>query len=127
VNSEKKLVVLVDDNIALLNSGKRLLEKKYDVATVPSAKSLFSLLDKSKPALILLDVDMPEMSGFQAIEILKAKPETSEIPVIFLTGRTGEKDRSKGLALGAIDYVDKPYEASALLEKIEMTLADYPL
>ena len=65
---------------------------------------------------------MPLLNGFEVIEILKAKPETRDIPVIFLTSRAGEEDRSKGLALGAVDYITKPYAPSLRFEKIETTL-----
>jgi CheY-like chemotaxis protein len=122
MKSEKKLVVLVDDNSINLNAGKDVLAKKYLVVTAASAKKLLSILDKIDPALILLDVDMPEMNGFEAIEILKAKPETRDIPVIFLTGRAAEKDKTMGLSLGAADYIVKPFEPSMLLEKVESAL-----
>ena len=87
-----------------------------------SAVNLFPLLDKKTPDLIMLDIEMPEMNGFQALEILKSKPETRDIPFIFLTSRTGETDRSKGLAMGVADYITKPYAPSLLFEKIETTL-----
>ena len=122
MNNKKRLVVLVDDNSVNLHFGKRLLGRKFTVVTMPSAKSLFTLLEKKAPDLILLDIEMPEMNGFQALEILKAKPETRDIPAIFLTSRDGETDRSKGLALGAADYIVKPYAPSLLFEKIKTTL-----
>jgi len=65
---------------------------------------------------------MPEMNGFEVMEILKAKPETKDIPVIFLTGRDGETDRATGLALGAVDYITKPYKPASLIEKIDMAI-----
>jgi len=122
MNNKKKLVFLVDDNLLNLHAGKKILGEKYIVVAMPSAKNLFLALAKIKPALILLDVDMPEMNGFEAIEILKAKPETKDIPVIFITGRDGENDKATGLALGAVEYIVKPYEPSLLLKTIETTL-----
>ena len=101
---------------------KRLLRKKYTVVTMPSAVNLFPLLEKKAPDLILLDIEMPVINGFEALEILKAKPETRDIPVIFVTSRAGETDRSKGLALGAADYIVKPYTPSLLFKKINTTL-----
>ena len=122
MNSKKKLVVLVDDNAANLHFVKRLLGRKFTVVTMPSAVTLFPLLEKETPDLILLDIEMPVINGFEALEILKSKPETKDIPVIFLTSLAGETDRSKGLALGAADYIVKPYTPSLLFEKIKTTL-----
>jgi DNA-binding response OmpR family regulator len=100
------------------------LGAKYTVATAPSAKLLFSFLENNTPALILLDIDMPEMDGFEAIKILKTKPETRDIPVIFLSSHTEGTYMSLGLGLGAVDYINKPYEPSLLIERIETHLAN---
>jgi len=62
------------------------------------------------------------MDGFQAIEILKAKPETRDIPVIFLTSRAEKTDKSAGLSRGAVDYITKPYDPALLLRKVEMVI-----
>lgn len=111
----KKLIMLVDDNPANLRIGKNVLSEKYIVATAPSAAKLFSLLENNRPVLILLDIDMPGMDGYKAIEVLKLKPETKDIPVIFLTGMTDSSDEEKGRALGAVDYITKPFDPSALI------------
>ena len=122
MNNKKKLVVLVDDNSVNLHFGKRLLGRKFTVITMPSAVTLFPLLEKKIPDLILMEIEIPVINGFEALEILKSKPETRDIPVIFVTSRAGEEDRSKGLALGAADYIVKPYTPSLLFEKINTTL-----
>jgi CheY-like chemotaxis protein len=119
MENEKKLVILVDDNPANLRIGKNILTERYVVATAPSAAKLFALLENNHPALILLDIDMPEMNGYEAIKILKNKPETKDIPVIFLTGMTGESDEAEGRSLGAADYVTKPFEPVFLLKCVE--------
>jgi CheY-like chemotaxis protein len=119
MENEKKLVMLVDDNPANLRIGKNVLVEKYSVTTAPSAAKMFSLLETNRPALILLDIDMPEMDGFAAIEILKAKPETKDIPVIFLTGMTDSCDEEKGRVLGAVGYITKPFDPPALIACIE--------
>jgi CheY-like chemotaxis protein len=116
---KKKLIFLVDDNPANLRIGKNVLSDKYTVATVPSASKLFSLLTNNRPGLILLDINMPEMNGYEALEILKSKPETRDIPVIFLTAMTYPHDKEKGLALGAADYIIKPFDPPALIACIE--------
>jgi len=122
MENEKKLVILVDDNPANLRIGKNVLAEKYAVATAPSAEKMFSLLENNTPAMILLDVDMPDINGYEAIKILKSKPETKDIPVIFLTARTESDDELEGLSLGAIDYITKPFQPPLLLKRIEVHL-----
>ena len=118
--SEKKLIILVDDNPVNLRIGKFFLHEKFSVATAPSAAKLFSLLENNQPSLILLDIDMPEMDGYETIKILKSNPETEKIPVIFLTGMAKKSlDEEKGRALGAVDYILKPFDPPALIECIE--------
>jgi class 3 adenylate cyclase/ActR/RegA family two-component response regulator len=119
---EKKLIILVDDNPANLRTGKNVLAESYSVATAPSAEKLFALLENNHPDLILLDIDMPVMSGYEAIKILKAKPGTRDIPVIFLTGKTESDDELEGLSLGAIDFITKPFQPPLLLKRIEVHL-----
>jgi putative two-component system response regulator len=122
MENEKKLVLLVDDNPANLKIGKNVLSEKYRVATAPSAEKMFGLLENNSPAIILLDIDMPEMNGYEVIKILKSKPETARIPVIFLTARTEAGDELEGLTLGAIDYITKPFQPPLLLKRIEVHL-----
>ena len=122
MNSEKKLILLVDDNPTNLRLGINVLEEKYDVATAPSAEKMFSLLENNIPDMILLDVDMPEMTGYEAIKILKSKHETKDIPIIFVTARTDSDDELEGLSLGAIDYITKPFQPPLLLKRIEVHL-----
>ena len=119
MENEKKLVIIVDDNPANLRIGKNVLSEKYHVSTAPSAEKLFILLKNNHPAVILLDIDMPEMDGFEAIKILKSNPETKEIPVIFLTGMSDCGDEENGRELGAVDYITKPFDPTALISCIE--------
>jgi len=122
MENDKKLIILVDDNPANLRIGKNVLAEKYSIATAPSAEKLFSILENNNPSLILLDVDMPETDGYETIKNLKSKPETKHIPVIFLTGKTETGDELKGLSLGAIDYITKPFQPTLLLKRIEVHL-----
>ena len=119
MEDEKNLIILVDDNPANLKIGKNILSEKYTVATVPSAEKLFSRLESIYPSLILLDIDMPEMDGFEAMAILMSKPETKDIPVVFLTGMVNSQDEEKGRALGAVDYITKPFDPPVLIACIE--------
>jgi putative two-component system response regulator len=122
MEGEKALIITVDDNPANLRIIKNILSETYTVATAPSAEKLFSLLRNNNPSMILLDVEMPEMDGYEAIKILKSKSETKNIPVIFLTGRTEADDELQGFSLGAIDYILKPIQPPLLLKRIEVHL-----
>ncbi|MCL2093875.1 MAG: response regulator [Treponema sp.] len=119
METDKKLLILVDDNPANLRIGKNVLGGTYTVATAPSAEKLFSLMENNRPHLILLDIDMPEMNGYEALEILKASPDTKDIPVIFLTGMADEKDEERGRKAGAVDYIVKPFDPPVLMACIE--------
>jgi putative two-component system response regulator len=115
-------IILVDDNPSNLRAGKNVLSEKYEVYTAPSAVKLFELLEDITPAMILLDIDMPGQNGYETIKILKAKKETRNIPVIFVTGKTDMFNELEGLDLGAIDYVTKPFMPPLLLKRIEVHL-----
>jgi len=113
---------LVDDNIVHLNTGKAALQALYTVITIPSGEKLLQSLKKLKPNLILLDIDMPGMSGYDTIKALKLNPETADIPVIFLTGKNEVENELKGLSLGALDYITKPFSQPLLLKRVELHL-----
>jgi len=119
---DRKKIVAVDDNPENLGVLKNTLKDKYAVFPVPSAPEMFELLNHIQPDLILLDVEMPEMNGYEAAEKLKAGGKNHEIPVIFLTSRDDEESIKKGFDLGAVDYIPKPIVAHVLLERIEKHL-----
>jgi putative two-component system response regulator len=121
-NSGPPLIMLVDDSATNLLAGKMALSKNYKVLTAGSAALMLETLEWSRPALILLDVDMPEMNGFEVIEILKARPETRDIPVIFLTAMNDIGSELKGLELGAVDYIAKPFSPPLLCKRVELHL-----
>lgn len=119
---KRSLILLVDDNLTNLTVGKTALMEQHDVLTVSSADKMFKLLKRTVPDLILLDVEMPEMDGYEAIRHLKADPATADIPVVFLTGKTDSGSELEGLSLGAIDYVVKPFSPPLLRKRIEVHL-----
>jgi putative two-component system response regulator len=92
----------------------------YDVFTVPSAEKLFVFLQGTLPDLILLDVMMPEISGYEAIKRLKSNPATAGVPVIFLTSKADAASEVEGLSLGAVDYIIKPFSPQLLLKRVEL-------
>jgi putative two-component system response regulator len=119
MEAERKIILLVDDNMASLSMGKNILKDKYNVFPIPSGEKLFDILGKVSPDLILLDVEMPDMDGYEVIKKLKAEQTHQDIPVIFLTSRNDPGNELEGLSLGAIDYVSKPFSPALLLQRIE--------
>ncbi|AEF81723.1 HD domain-containing phosphohydrolase [Leadbettera azotonutricia] len=122
MEKSRKTIMLVDDNPINLNAGKTMLKDKYDVYPLLSGEKLFAMLEKVTPDLILLDIEMPELSGYEVIKILKTNPKYEEIPVIFLTSWNDSGSELEGLSLGAIDYVAKPFSPPLLLKRIEIHL-----
>jgi putative two-component system response regulator len=118
----RKLIMLVDDNRTNLLAGKTALSDDYTVLTVPSASKMMQALEWHKPELILLDVDMPEMNGFEAINLLKDRRETRDIPIIFLTAMEESTYELQGLQLGAVDYITKPFSPPLLRKRVELHL-----
>ncbi|MCL2441679.1 MAG: response regulator [Treponema sp.] len=111
-----KTIFIVDDSDTNLAMAEEALEDHFQVMTLPSAVKMFTLLEKIKPNLILLDIEMPEMNGFEALEKLKSDNNWSEIPVIFLTGTINASVEEKSSKLGALGIVSKPFSQSSLLE-----------
>ncbi|MCL2170230.1 MAG: response regulator, partial [Defluviitaleaceae bacterium] len=122
MDKQRKTIFLVDDDITNLTIGKKALSGTYNVFMLDSGADMLEMLDDLHPDLILLDVNMPEMDGHEAIQRLKANDKTASIPVIFLTGLTDEAMELKGLTLGAIDYITKPFSAPLLLKRLEVHL-----
>ena len=122
VANRKKRIVIVDDNASYLSVVRVLLKPFYDVYPAPSASKLFDIIKKFIPDLILLDVSMPEINGFEAIGILRENPGHKDIPVIFLTANDDEDGAAQGLELGAADYVTKPIYGPLLLKRISNIL-----
>jgi len=117
--TQRQTIVMVDDNVTTLNIARNILRGHYDVYALPSGTVLFNLLEKVTPDLILLDIEMPGISGYEAIKKLKADERLSVIPVIFVTSRYDEGSELEGLSLGAIDYITKPFSPALLLRRIK--------
>ena len=117
-----KTIFVVDDSDTNLSMAEVALEDNYRVMTMPSAAKMFNLLEKVTPDLILLDIEMPEMDGFQALKKLKSESLWVNIPVMFLTGRNDADVEVQGFELGAVDFVTKPFSASVLINRIKTHL-----
>jgi phosphoserine phosphatase RsbU/P len=121
--AEKKLVLVVDDATANLQVVHSMLKDDFRIRVATSgAKALALVKDNPQPDLILLDVTMPEMDGYEVCTILKATPESRDIPVIFLTGKTETDDETKGFEVGAVDYIHKPFSPAVVKARIHTHL-----
>ncbi len=112
-------ICIVDDDVKNINSAGYILSREgFDVMGFKSGRAFLKNIDKGNiPALVLLDVKMPEMDGFETlIEIKKTK--AADVPVIFLTGDEREESRKKGLELGAVDFIEKPFVPDVLIERV---------
>ncbi len=119
----KPLILIVDDipkNLQVLSS--ILSNYGYQISFASNGKQALSVIKTSKPDLILLDIMMPEMDGFEVCKILKEKEDTANIPVIFLTGKSETTDIIKGLKIGAVDYVTKPFNSTELTIRVKTHL-----
>ena len=120
---EKKLVLVVDDATANLQVVHSTLKEDFKIRVATSgAKALALVKTKPQPDLILLDVTMPEMDGYEVCAILKAAPESRDIPVIFLSGKTETNDETKGFEVGAVDYIHKPFSPAVMKARVHTHL-----
>ncbi len=100
----RKTVFLVDDDMTNLTVGKNVLSETYKVFTISSGALLLEMLRVTVPDLILLDIEMPVMNGYEIIKKLKSDDRTAQVPVIFLTAKSDSASEMEGLSLGAVDY-----------------------
>jgi len=119
----KHKILIIDDSIVKLELTKTALTRNYDVIMSSSGKEALALLQEEMPDLILLDIEMPEMNGYEVIKTLKETDRTKNIPVIFLTSRSDEESELYGLSLGAIDYIITPFSTPLLLKRLELHLS----
>ncbi|MCL2627298.1 MAG: response regulator [Oscillospiraceae bacterium] len=123
VSTDPPKIIMVDDVSFTLISVRERLKSKYEIYPAQSAESLFELLDNITPDLILLDINMPEVDGYETIKRLKEDPSFSHIPVVFLTARNDKNSIKKGMKLGAVDFVIKPFTDAELMECIDYHLS----
>ena len=121
--AKNKKILIVDDsntNVVLLEA--ILTSKGYKIKTALNVQEAYSMLEKDRPELILLDLLMPKISGYQFLDQLKNNNETREIPVIIVSAVTDIMNIKKTLDMGAVDYIEKPVDIKALVKKVEKTL-----
>jgi chemosensory pili system protein ChpA (sensor histidine kinase/response regulator) len=118
-------VMVVDDSITVRKVTSRLLERhNMQVLTAKDGVDAVTLLQEYQPDVMLLDIEMPRMDGYELARHIRSTPELSAIPIIMITSRTGDKHRNRALELGVKRYLGKPYQEAELLENIYTVLAD---
>ena len=120
--SKKPIILVVDDAPANLQLCKGLLGDEFDVRLAKSGKMALDALKKVHPDVILLDIEMPDMSGFEVMEEMNKNPDFGDISVIFVTSHATEKLVVKAVESGAVGYVVKPFDVSVLRTKIQDAL-----
>jgi signal transduction histidine kinase len=118
-----KKIIIVDDNVENLTAIKSTIKELYEAYPCTSAIKMFELLEHIKPDLILLDVEMPVMDGYEAAKKLKSNDKFKDIPIIFLTSMDDAESEMEGLNIGAVDYIHKPFVAPLLIQRIKTHLA----
>ncbi len=127
-NTAEEAILLVDDNPTNLQLLFETLDGRgYKLLIAKDGKAALSIAGKARPNLILLDIMMPEIDGYEVCRQLKADPATAEIPVIFLSALTETKDKVQGLDLGAVDYVTKPFQPDEVIARVNTHLTVYRL
>ena len=122
-NDNKLVVLAVDDTPENLDVVKGLLTPQYIVKAAINGMMALKIAEKQPPDIILLDIRMPGMDGYEVCRKLKANETTADIPVVFLTGESDAASEKDALAVGAAGYITKPIDPAVLLEKISNCLA----
>ena len=120
--AKKHRILIVDDENSNITALTHILRPDYTVYAAINGADALKAAEKFLPDVILLDIVMPDMDGYEVITKLKSSEKTKDIPVIFLTGNIDPADEAKGLSLGAVDYVMKPFLRGQLLKRVESHL-----
>lgn len=121
--TDRPRVLIVDDEPANLKVMREVLGNQYRMSFAKSGDAALALLEKELPKLILLDIMMPDMNGFEVCQIVKRNPKTSHIPIIFVTALGDESDEYKGFELGAVDYITKPISPAIVRARVNTHLS----
>lgn len=118
-NINRDLILIVDDNPNNIQVVATIMsENEYELGISMSANEAYKFLEENIPELILLDVDMPEIDGFEVCSTLKKSSKYKDIPIIFLTVKDEKDDIVKAFDLGAVDYVTKPFNRKELVSRV---------
>ncbi|MBS3121415.1 response regulator [Candidatus Woesearchaeota archaeon] len=115
-------ILIAEDEENIVNLIRLILGDKYELVVVNDGEEAIKLAENLKPDLIILDVMMPKINGFQVCETLKKDKRTNQIKIIFLSAKVMKNDVSKGLSCGAIDYIKKPFEPEEFERRIKSAI-----
>jgi chemosensory pili system protein ChpA (sensor histidine kinase/response regulator) len=119
------LAMVVDDSITMRSVSQRLLERRgLRVVTANDGVDALEKMEDEIPDIVLLDIEMPRMDGYEFAKNLRNNPDTRKVPIIMITSRSGEKHRARAIELGVNDYLGKPYQEQEMLESVRILLAD---
>jgi chemosensory pili system protein ChpA (sensor histidine kinase/response regulator) len=114
------LVMVVDDSVTVRKVTSRLLERNgMNVLTAKDGVDAIAQLQERKPDIMLLDIEMPRMDGFEVATLVRHDENLKDLPIIMITSRTGDKHRERAMSLGVNEYLGKPYQEALLLETIQ--------
>ena len=120
---QRRLIMIVDDSVTVRKVTTRLLERQgFDVITAKDGVDAIEQLENVKPDLMLLDIEMPRMDGFEVTNLVRHHEVHRDLPIIMITSRTGEKHRERAFSLGVTHYMGKPFQEADLLENIDALL-----
>jgi putative two-component system response regulator len=119
MEANKKIVFLVDDDLTNLTVGKKALSDSFKVFTMDSGEAMLEMVKNIKPDIVLLDISMPQMDGYEVLRRIREIEDLEDVPVIFLTGLNDSTEIMKGISLGPADYITKPFLTKHLLERVK--------
>ncbi len=122
MGSERKTILIIDDMATILEHAKQILKDSYKVIPCTSGKQGLEIFDKMKPDLVLVDINMPDMDGFQVLSEIRNRAEGREVPVIMMTTGLTNEIESEGFRAGVDDFLIKPFSQPAVLKRVSMQL-----
>lgn len=123
MNKRKKILIVEDEESLLKLESILLTSKGYEVEGVADGLAAMEAVKKSQPDLVLLDIMLPEIDGFEVCRRIKEDPETRDIPVIMLTAKKSREDMARGEEVGADWYITKPFKSAMVIETIQRFIA----
>ncbi len=118
-----KQILMVDDVATNLICAAEVLRQSYEVSTAKSGRQALLMLNEMEPDLIMLDINMPQMDGYEVFEKLQANPKWAKIPVVFLTAESDMTNEVKGLSMGAMDFIRKPFDPEVMKTRIDKIMS----
>ncbi|MFW6308053.1 MAG: response regulator, partial [Campylobacterales bacterium] len=119
MEDKKYNVLIVDDEPINIQKLSTILDKEYEVIISTSGKKAIEIARKTKPDIILLDIVMPDMDGYEVCRRVKSDEELADIPVVFITAKLNDEDEAKGFSYGAVDYIKKPFNPISVKARVK--------